>query len=168
MARAGAVKARTQAGNRLRDLILTAPEQVRRQLAGLPCQRQADVAARFRPHDLTGPAGGAKAAMASVARRHQQLAAEIARLDAALEGLLPRAAPPEFLAKQGVATQVAATLLATAGDNPGRVRKEASFAALCGRGGHSTRASHWARAVLFFQVDGIPQPAINAQVLPRA
>ena len=132
MARAGAVKARTQAGNQLRDLILTAPEQVRRPLAGLPCQRQVDVAARFRPHDLTGPAEGAKAAMASVARRHQQLAAEIARLDAALEELLTRAAPPEFLAKQGVATQVGATLLATTGDNPGRLRTEASFAALCG------------------------------------
>ena len=32
----------------------------------------------------------------------------------------------------GVATQVAAALLVTAGDNPGRVRREASFAALCG------------------------------------
>ena len=132
VARAGAVKARTQAGNQLRDLILTAPEPVRRQLAGLSGQRQMDMAARFRPHDLTGPAEGAKAAMASLARRHQQLAAEIARLDAALEELLTCAAPPEFLAKQGVATQVAAALLATAGDNPGRVRKEASFAALCG------------------------------------
>jgi transposase len=132
VARAGAVKARTQAGNQLRDLILTAPEQVRRQLAGLPCQRQVDVAARFRPRDLAGPAEGAKAAMASVARRHQQLAAEIARLDAAPGELLARAAPPELLAKQGVATQVAATLLATAGDNPGRVRTEASFAAPCG------------------------------------
>jgi transposase len=117
---------------RLRDLILTAPEQVRRQLAGLPCQRQVDVAARFRLRDLAGPAEGAKAAMASLARRHQQLAAEIARLDAAPGELLTRAAPPEFLAKQGVATVVAATLLATAGDNPGRVRTEASFAALCG------------------------------------
>jgi hypothetical protein len=36
VARAGAVKARTQAGNQLRDLILTAPETLRRQLAGLP------------------------------------------------------------------------------------------------------------------------------------
>ena len=42
------------------------------------------------------------------------------------------AAPERFLAKQGVATQVAAALLVTAGDNPGRVRREASFAALCG------------------------------------
>jgi transposase len=132
VARAGAVKARTQAGNQLRDLILTAPEQVRGQLAGLSRERQVDVAARFRPHDLAGPAAGVRAAMATVARRHQMLAAEIARLDAALEELLTRAAPPGFLAKRGVATQVAATLLVTTGDNPGRVRKEASFAALCG------------------------------------
>ena len=70
--------------------------------------------------------------MASMACRHQQLAAEIARLDAAPGDLVTRAAPAGFLAKQGVATQVAATLLAATGDNPGRVRKEASFAALCG------------------------------------
>ena len=132
VARAGAVKARTQAGNQLRDLIVTAPEQVRRPLAGLPCQRQVDVAARFRLRDLAGPAEGAKAAMASAARRHQELAAQIAQLDAALEELLSHAAPAGFLAKQGVATVVAATLPAATGDNPGRVRKQASFAALCG------------------------------------
>ena len=45
---------------------------------------------------------------------------------------LPCSGWQRFLAKQGVATQVAATLLATTGDNSGRVRKEASFAALCG------------------------------------
>jgi transposase len=132
VARAGAVKARTQAGNQLRDLIVTAPEQVRHQLAGLARERQVDVAARFRPRDLAGPAEGVRAAMASVARRHQALSAEIARLDAALEELLTHAAPAKLMAKQGVATQVAATLLATTGDNPSRVRKEASFAALCG------------------------------------
>src|SRR5204862_6723973 len=35
-------------------------------------------------------------------------------------------------ARQGVATQVAATLLATTGDNPGRTHTEASFTALYG------------------------------------
>jgi transposase len=132
VARAGAVKARTQAGNQLRDLVRTAPEPLRQQLAGLPPGRQAGVAARLRPGEPACPAGGAKAAMASVARRHQQLTAEITRLDTMLEELVRHAAPEEFLAKRGVATQVAATLLVTAGDNPGRVRREASFAALCG------------------------------------
>ncbi len=36
VARAGAVKARTQASNQLRDLLVTAPQALRQQLAGLP------------------------------------------------------------------------------------------------------------------------------------
>ena len=56
VARRGAVKARTQAGNQLRDLIVTAPEALRQQLAGLPAARQAETAGRFRPG---GPADGA-------------------------------------------------------------------------------------------------------------
>ena len=105
---------------------------MRQHLAGLPRERQVDMTARFRPGDLAGPAGGARAAMASVARRHQQLTAEITRLDAMLDDLVRHDAPEGFLAKRGVATHVAAALLVTTGDNPGRVRKEASFAALCG------------------------------------
>ena len=42
-----------------------------------------------------------------VARRHQQLTAEITRLDAMLDELVRHAAPEQFLAKRGVATQVA-------------------------------------------------------------
>jgi transposase len=131
VARAGAVKARTQAANQLRDLVLTAPEKVRELLAGLPRAQQVQMAAGFRLSDLGDPAAGTRAAMASVARRHRELSAEIARLDALLGQLVTRAAP-QLLARQGVATQVASTLLATTGDNPGRVRSEASFAALCG------------------------------------
>jgi transposase len=92
MARAGAVKARTPAGHQLRDLILTAPEPLHQHLAGQPCGRQADVAARFRPGGPACPAGGAKAAMASVARRHQQLTTEITRLDTMPEELVRHAA----------------------------------------------------------------------------
>ena len=90
------------------------------------------LAARFRPGELTDPAEAAKAALAAIARRHQQLQAEIAQLDAALERLLPAAAPPQFLAKQGVGPRVATSLLTTLGDNPERLGSEASFAALCG------------------------------------
>jgi transposase len=132
VARRGAVKARTQAGNQLRDLILTAPEQLRDKLAALTTPRRVTLAARFRPGDLASPAGAAKAAMAAVARRHQALTAEIAQLDTSLEALARHAAPAGFLARAGIGTQVASILLTTAGDNPGRLRTEASFAALCG------------------------------------
>jgi transposase len=60
------------------------------------------------------------------------LAAEIADLDLRLAALVERAAPKGFMDKTGVAVQVASVLLVTAGDNPERLRSEASFAALCG------------------------------------
>ena len=132
VARRGAVKARTQAGNQLRDLIITAPQMLREKLAALPTPQRVKLATRFRPGDLTSPAEAAKAAMATVARRHQALTAEIAQLDTALETLLAHAAPAGFLAKNGVGARVAATLLVTTGDNPARLSTEASFAALCG------------------------------------
>ena len=132
VARSGAVKARTQAGNQLRDLVLTAPEPLRAQLSGLGWDARAEKAARFRPGPLSVPLQGAKAAMASVARRYLELSAEVARLDAGLDDLVNKSAPEQFLAKQGVGTRVAATLLTTVGDNPGRLHSEAGFAALCG------------------------------------
>lgn len=132
VARRGAVKARTQAANALRDLVVSAPEALRGRLVGLSTEKRVDLAARFRPGKLTDPTEATKEAMRSLAQRHQDLSAEIARLDAGLEQLLPEAAPQEFLDKTGVGTQVAATLLATVGDNPDRLRSESAFAALCG------------------------------------
>jgi transposase len=132
VARRGAVKARTQAGNQLRDLIITGPQTLREKLAALPAPQRVKLAARFCPTALACPAEATKAAMAIVARRHQALTAEIAQLDAALEALLEHAAPPGFLARTGVGARVTAALLITVGDNPGRLRTEASFAALCG------------------------------------
>jgi hypothetical protein len=58
VARCGAAKARTQAGNQLRDLIVTVPETLRQQLAALPRQRQVEAATRFRPRDLADPCQG--------------------------------------------------------------------------------------------------------------
>jgi len=65
VARRGAVKARTQAGNQLGGLIVTAPEAMREKLAGLSTRKRVTLAARFRPGDLTSPAEAARAAMAA-------------------------------------------------------------------------------------------------------
>ncbi len=73
-----------------------------------------------------------KEAMRSVARRHQVLHEEIALIDKRLAALVKVTAPAGLLEKHGVGVQVASALLATAGDNPERLRSEASFAALCG------------------------------------
>jgi transposase len=132
VARRSAVKAATQAGNQLRDLIVTAPEPLRAKLSPLSTSARMALAARLRPGDLTDPAEATKQALASLARRYQRLQTEITELDAALEVLIPDAAPASFTTAQGVGPQVAATLLTTLGDNPDRLRREASFAALCG------------------------------------
>ena len=112
--------------------MLTAPEPLRAQLYCLGWDARAEKAAHFRPGPLSVPLQGAKAAMVSVARRYLELSAEVARLDADLDELVHESAPGQFLAKQGVGTRVAATLLTTVGDNPGRLHSEAGFAALCG------------------------------------
>lgn len=81
--------------------------------------------------DLSQPEVGTRFALRSLARRHQRLDEEIADLDQALAGLTKQAAPA-LLDKPGVGPIVAAQLLVTAGDNPERLRSEASFAHLAG------------------------------------
>ena len=56
---------------------------------------------------------------------------EISSLDEELQILVAQAAP-SLVSLSGVGTDVAGALLVAAGDNPGRLRSEASFAALCG------------------------------------
>jgi transposase len=131
-ARRGALKARTQAGNQLRDLIITAPAGLREQLAGLSTARRVAAAAAFTWGEAADPAEGTKMAMAGIARRWQALAAEVASLDQVLDALVAATAPARFLNRTGVATQTAAALIAAAGDNPARITTEAGFAALCG------------------------------------
>ena len=131
-ARKGAVKARTQAANQLRDLVVSAPEELRARLRPLTTERRVALAARFRPGGLGDPLEATKAAMRSVARRYEELSEEIAELDLAMAELVELVAPEAFTVKEGVGPQVAATLLATVGDNPTRLKSHASFAALCG------------------------------------
>ena len=131
-ARRSAVKAKSQAANQLRSLVVTAPEGLGDRLRGLSTKRIAAAAARFRPGDRPGTQEEAtKFALRSVARRYGTLSEEIAQLDAQLERLVSEASPG-LLALRGVSTDHAGTLLVVAGDNPGRLGSEASFASLCG------------------------------------
>jgi len=131
-ARRSAMKARTQAANQLQGLRVTAPEQLRHRLRGLSTKELVAVAARFRlgddPRDV--PAA-TKFVLRSVARRYEALSGEIVELDAQLDRLVAQVAP-ELVCSPGIGTDHAATLLIVAGDNPQRLRSEASFASLCG------------------------------------
>ena len=130
--RRSAVKARTQAANQLRGLVVTAPEGLRQRLRGLSTKVLASTAARFRPgHRPNSPEEATKFALRSAARRYRSLSEEIAELDAQLARLVAEVAP-DLVALPGVGTDHAAALLMVAGDNPERLRSEASFASLCG------------------------------------
>ncbi len=63
--------------------------------------------------------------------RATALRAEIDEIDKLLTDLAAETAP-ELVAVEGVGTDVASALLVAAGDNPERLRNEASFAHLCG------------------------------------
>ena len=131
VARRSAIKARTQAINQLHALVVTAPDQVKHQLRGLSPKARVNVCAGFRPGDGDTTIAYAKHVLRLLARRYQTLTAEIGELDTQIKDLCARA-NPALLATTGIGPDTAAALLVAAGDNPERMRSEASFAALCG------------------------------------
>jgi transposase len=125
MTRSSGIKARTQAANQLRDLIITAPLELRERLRPLSTSQRVEICARIRSGSPL------KVAMRMLARRHQALTVEIDTLTGQLDQLVTSTAP-NLVSMHGVGPDVAAKLLIAAGDNPGRLRTEACFAALCG------------------------------------
>jgi transposase len=131
VARSSAVKARTQTINQIRTLIVTAPAPVREDLRRLPTAQLLARLARSRPTgDLADPAHAARIALRRLARRHHNLSQEITEADREIQALVVQAAP-DLLALPGLGPETAGQLLTTAGDNPDRLRSEASFAHLC-------------------------------------
>jgi transposase len=136
VARRSALKARTQAINQLKALVLTGPADLRQALAGqtthellATCRR---LRSRERPTHAAEPVIAAtKITLRRLARRIAALTAEVDELDAELRPLVTQAAPA-LMEVYGVGTEVAGQLLVTAGDNPDRLRSEAAFAQLCG------------------------------------
>lgn len=123
---------RTRVALQIRDLIVTAPDELRAVLGSLSTAERVTRCARFQiAGDLGAPAVAAKAALRSLARRYQALSAEMADLEADLDQLTAQA-NPALRGAEGVGPDVAAILLTAAGDNPDRFTSEAAFAALCG------------------------------------
>jgi transposase len=126
-----ALAARVAAVSQLKALLVSAPEELRAELRGLPTKRQVAVCAalRDRPtksleHRMT------VRALRCTARRVQALQAEADELLAELE-LLVAAIAPWLLELVGVGPVSAAQLLVS-WSHTGRFRSEAAFAALAG------------------------------------
>jgi transposase len=131
MARRSAVKAKTQAINQLRALLVTAPESIRASLLKIKPEECVGRCARLQSLGDTPLLTALTSTLRLLAKRWIALAKELDELDAALDNLT-RQAGRRLLARFGVGPQTAATLLVAAGDNPGRLRSEAALAALCG------------------------------------
>jgi transposase len=131
VARASAMKARTQAINALKALLVTAPADLREQLRGLSAVRLVQATAALAPGPVTTPVAAATLGLRTLGRRCQALSAEITTLDAELDRLT-RTAAPKLVALFGVGPDSAGALLVAAGDNPDRLRSDAAFSMLCG------------------------------------
>lgn len=122
---------RTRVANQVRDLIITAPDQLRGTLDPLTTAERVERCGKFRPGDPADPTEATRLALRTLSRRYLALTEEMGELTTTLDKLTARA-NPALRAARGVGVDVAGILLVTAGDNPERLTGEAAFAALCG------------------------------------
>ncbi len=134
VAKEGALKARAAALVQLRDLIVTAPADLREALSRRKTLRgRAALCRRFRPdpNKLAEPIEAAKFSLRSLSRRIAALDEEITEIDRRLEPLVRQIAP-RTVGLFGVGIAHTSQMLVTAGQNVNRIRSEGAFAHLCG------------------------------------
>ncbi|KUM85531.1 MULTISPECIES: IS110 family RNA-guided transposase [Streptomyces] len=137
LTKASAVKARTQAINQLKAVLVTADPVLREELAGLGNAELFRTCAQFtdaRSREDVGAESVVEATritLGLLAHRIGQLSEEVRDVEARLTRLVERHAP-QLLDVVGIGPDTAVTLLITVGDNPERLDSESSFAALCG------------------------------------
>ncbi|MEV8018143.1 transposase [Streptomyces sp. NPDC086554] len=137
LTKASAVKARTQAINQLKAVLVTADPALREELAGLGNAELFRACARFTDASTQEEDGEESVLQATritlglLADRIGQLSEQIREVDARLTRLVEGHAP-QLLEVVGIGPDTAVTLLITVGDNPERLDSETSFAALCG------------------------------------
>lgn len=130
VARDGTQKARTQAINELKSLVVSAPVELRESLTGSTTELISR-SARFRiGTDTDAETAATKTAMRSVARRVNALTKEAAELETAMRPLV-EAFAPQLLAEFGVGTICAARVI-VAWSHQGRFANDGSFCRLAG------------------------------------
>ncbi|MFJ3209906.1 transposase [Streptomyces flaveolus] len=135
LAKDSAVKARTQAINQLKAVLVIADPALRERMSSLGNAELFRTCARLGPADGGGDEDAVAQAthmtLRMLAERIEQLTAQINELNQRLTQLVEHHAP-QLLEPVGIGPDSAVTLLITMGDNPERLSTEASFAALCG------------------------------------
>jgi transposase len=131
MAKASAIKSRTQAINQLKGLLVRIDPALRESLTGLSNPRLIRACTQLDQASPTDTTSAAVYTLSLLARRIILLTKEIDELKTRITDTIAACAP-QLLGRYGVGPDTAAALLLAAGDNPDRLRSEASFAALCG------------------------------------
>jgi transposase len=131
MAKASAIKARTQAINQLKAVLVGTDPALRDSMTGLSNPKLIRRCADLDPGQPDTPAAAAAYTLRLLAYRIVQLTREADDLNQRITDAVD-AYTPELLQRHGVGPDTAAALLLAAGDNPQRLTSEASFAALCG------------------------------------
>jgi transposase len=126
-----ALKARTQTINTLHNLLVTAPADLREELAGLPARALIPAATALTPGPMTTPTAAYRLALRSLAELYTHLTAQLTQLTRQLDTLTTRHAPT-LRARVGFGPDTTTTLLVSAGDNPTRLGSDAALAALYG------------------------------------
>lgn len=129
MVHRSAHKARTQALLQIRDVITTAPDELRDQLRGMRRRELLATCAAFRPAGRDDLVAITKLTLRALARRIAELDAELAELDTRRRRITTAIAP-QLCATHGIGPDTASGLLLAAGDNPDRLRSERSWSAL--------------------------------------
>jgi transposase len=141
VARASAIRARTQAFNNLFGTMIAAPSEIRDDLVALTRRTFVNRCLELEPEteDLIGLIdepdrlllATLRLTLRDLARRWKTLDAEVKTLSRQIQAIVGHVAP-ELVSLFGVSSEVAGQFLVTAGDNPERIRNEAAFAKLCG------------------------------------
>lgn len=117
----------------IQNTIVCAPDALRDTVRGMTRMQLVRTLAAWRP-DLSAyrdVEAAYRISLKSLARRYVELHDEIGDLDVMIGSIVEELAPG-LIARNSIGHIGAARLLLTAGDNPERLRSEASFAALCG------------------------------------
>jgi transposase len=131
IARRSAVDVRREALGQLRGVIVTAPDQLREELRGLPVGRLLERCSRLRlSRSASADQLATRLVLRSLARRIEAATREAAELERELFGHV-RTLAPQLLDEPGVGPIVAAHLI-VAWSHAGQLRSEACFARLAG------------------------------------
>ncbi|WP_436845994.1 IS110 family transposase [Streptomyces chartreusis] len=135
LTKASAVKARTQAINQLKAVLVTADPALRAELGNAElfrtCARFADGSSSREDVGEESVLQATRITLGLLASRIGQLSEQIRDVETRLARLV-KCHAPQLLDVVGIGPDTAVTLLITVGDNPERLDSEASFASLCG------------------------------------